>query len=66
MRSDNKTGICGVTWDKKSEKWHPFINIGKKLKHLGLCDDFFEAICRRKSAELIHGYHPNHGLPYVA
>ena len=60
-RSDNTSGVTGVSWDKNSGKWRVTIyNYGKKL-HLGLFDDKFEAICARKSAERKLGYHENHG-----
>lgn len=59
--STNKSGISGVSWDKKNEKWRVNIYINNKCKNLGRYDDFFEACCVRKSAEIKLGYSLRHG-----
>lgn len=56
-RESNLSGINGVSWSKSSKKWWAFIS----TIHLGYFSDFFEACCSRKSAEILHGYHENHG-----
>ena len=56
----NASGVVGVAWDKEARKWRASIYHGKTI-HLGRHDDFFEAGCARKSAEVAHGFHPNHG-----
>jgi len=60
-RNTNTSGAMGVYWNKAREKWHVRINKAKKREHLGFFDDFFEACCARKSAEIKYGYHANHG-----
>lgn len=35
LRSNNKTGITGICWNKKEKKWNAYINIMKKRTHLG-------------------------------
>lgn len=57
----NRSGISGVHWHKHGQKWQAFISINKSRKHLGMYEDFFEACCVRKKAELEYGYHENHG-----
>lgn len=57
----NKTGIIGVRWDSSRNKFCVTIGIGGKNKTLGRYKDFFEACCKRKSAEVKYGYHKNHG-----
>lgn len=57
----NKTGIPGVCWVSKTERWHAWISRKKNQLHLGAFVDFFEACCARKSAELTNSYHPNYG-----
>lgn len=58
----NETGIIGVYWLKSKRRWQSKItDVNGKRKALGLTDDFFEACCRRKSAELSMNYHKNHG-----
>jgi len=57
----NKSGVIGISWDIKSSKWVAYINHRNKKLTLGRFADKFEAICSRKSAEIRHGYHYNHG-----
>ncbi len=58
---NNKSGICGVLWRKVERRWLATVRNNNKTIHLYYGDDFFEACCRRKSAELKYGYHENHG-----
>jgi len=58
---NNKTGITGVHWSKEYKKWIAQVCINGKSRHLISTSDLFEAICARKSAELRHGFHNNHG-----
>jgi len=59
---NNTSGICGVRWKKQSNKWIARINaFGKKI-HLGYFISFDEAVKARKKAEVIYGYHENHGM----
>ena len=60
-RSDNTSGVIGVSWDNDVSKWRAQITSGKKTKYLGISEDYFEAICIRKSAEAKYNFHPNHG-----
>jgi hypothetical protein len=46
------SGICMVYWYKSWKCWVAKINIGGKQKHLGYFDNYFDACCARKSAEL--------------
>lgn len=57
----NASGITGVGWYKSRNQWRAKIGVNRKTKHLGYYEDFFEACCARKSAEVKFGYHPNHG-----
>jgi len=61
LSSRSKSGVMGVSKDKKSGKWLVRIGSRDNLKRLGYYSDFFEAVCARKSAEKIRGYHFNHG-----
>lgn len=53
--SNNKTGVLGVR--VRGLSWR--VTIGSVT--IGTFKDFFEAVCARKSAELAHGFHANHG-----
>lgn len=58
--SNNTSGVVGVRFDKGGF-WEAYIKVDKKNKKLYHGGDFFEAICRRFSAEEELGFHPNHG-----
>jgi len=55
----NASGIHGVS-RYKGRTWQVYIN-AKPRVYLGYHDDFFEACCVRKSAEINELYHQNHG-----
>lgn len=61
IRKDNKAGIIGVYWDICRNCWVAHIRHNKKTVYLYSGSKFFEACCRRKSAENKYGYHENHG-----
>lgn len=61
MRSDNSSGICGVSWHKHSKKWRAYISVCGNIKSLGYFHEKTEAIAARLSANNRHGYHANHG-----
>lgn len=58
IRSNNKSGICGVNLKKvtvdgiKYTYWSSSAMINGKRKDLYVGNDFFEACCRRKVSEL--------------
>ena len=47
----NISGIPGVHWDKRLNKWVARINIGAGTIYLGLSKNLFEAACLRLRAE---------------
>ncbi len=58
----NKSGLPGVKLRigaRGMMYWRVFIK--SPQIYLGFFDDFFEACCARKSAELKYDFHPNHG-----
>ena len=61
IRSTNKSGVMGIHTRTDNGKWSVRINHNKNRFVLGSFDDFFEACCARKSAEVKLGYHENHG-----
>lgn len=54
----NRHGITGIDENGSRNKRYR-VRIGNKT--IAYCDDFFEACCRRKSAERAGGYNINHG-----
>lgn len=57
----NTSGVVGVHWAATHGKWAAKATFNKKTHHLGFYEDFFEAVCARKSAERKLGFHINHG-----
>lgn len=52
--TNNTSGVKGVSWNKALCKWAASIKAGGKPVFLGYYFDFFEAVCARKSAELVY------------
>ena len=59
--ANNSQGITGVYWRKDKKNWNPQIRSNNKLYSLGYFNDFFEACCARKSAEINFNFSSNHG-----
>jgi len=51
-RQNNTSGIMGICWNKKSQKWKTYIRVDKKVVYLGLYSDLEEAKKIRAEAEL--------------
>ncbi len=49
-RSDNTSGVKGVSWHKQTSKWRAYIKVGDKVKHLGLYATLKEAAEARNAA----------------
>jgi hypothetical protein len=64
VRKNSAAGVLGV--NRTGGKWRAYISVGGKPKHLGVFDDFKDAVAARKSAEQDFGYHANHGRLRVA
>ena len=56
LRSDNKSGVRCVSWDKKRQSWEVRVKINGKLKHFGNYKDLDEAA---KVADKIRKEHHN-------
>ena len=59
--SKNTSGVHGVIWYKKINRWQAQMRILGENIYLGVFRDRFEAICARKSAENKYIFHKNHG-----
>jgi hypothetical protein len=57
----NTSGVVGVYFDKKTNKWLAAIGVNRKLISLGKFVDKEEAIAVRRAAELLYGFHEKHG-----
>lgn len=56
----NRSGVTGVCFCRKINKWRAYISINKPL-NLGAFFDKEDAIHARRKAEIKYGYHVNHG-----
>lgn len=52
LQSNNTSGITGVCWDKRREKWMAYIKINHKNIYLGTFDDKDDAIKARLNGEV--------------
>ena len=59
--SDNKSGYIGVFWVGRINKWTAQIRHNGKAIHLGYFSTLDEAVAARRAANVVCGYHPNHG-----
>ena len=55
-RKDNKSGITGVDWVKRQNKWRAQIQYKKKKYNLGVFKNKKDAIKARKAAEKKYGF----------
>lgn len=51
LRSDNKSGVRGVYWNKARGKWQVYIHVDGHFIHLGMFSDKADAILARKTSE---------------
>jgi len=65
-RSNNTSGVVGVSWAGDRRKWHAYILAGDNRETLGYFKNKKDAITARKAAEVKYGFHENHGRKAVA
>lgn len=61
FRSTNRSGIHGVSWNRRAGKWVAQIMANGRKLHLGYFNSKEEAERARKAADLKYGYSPLHG-----
>jgi hypothetical protein len=55
-RSDNSSGVVGVSGYSPTDKWQAYININGKRESLGYFEKLKDAAAARRKAEAEHGY----------
>lgn len=66
LQSNSTSGVPGVGWSKKLQRWTAQIKQGGKSAYLGSFGTFGEAVASRKAAERERGFCPNHGRQRAA
>jgi hypothetical protein len=61
LRKDNTSGRVGVNWDKQTNKWRAEVTVNGSGIKLGRFSDINDAIAARVAAEIMYGFHHNHG-----
>jgi len=61
IRTDNKSGFCGVYWREAHNKWYAQIRHEGKNIYLGGFDKKSDAVAVREKANVRFGFHTNHG-----
>lgn len=64
MAKNNTSGVVGVFWNKKYERWEAKIKLTGKYKFLGYFNSIHQAAIARKNAEIKYGFHANHGRTF--
>lgn len=57
----NASGVQGVGWHRRANKWLSQIKVDGKVIYLGVFKIFDDAVTARKNAEEKYGFHKNHG-----
>lgn len=60
-RTDNTSGVVGVTWNQRRQRWQAQIGRNSRNFVIGTYDTLEEAASHRKFAEWVLGFHTNHG-----
>lgn len=61
IRVTNTSGTLGVSWKKRDKRWCAAISVNGKHHNLGNFKCITAAAVARKQAEVLYGYHVNHG-----
>ena len=61
LKSNNKSGVNGVSYSKERKKWVADIRIDGRTIFLGRFKYFMQAVAARFSADIEYDFHVNHG-----
>lgn len=59
--TSNSSGTVGVVWHKNNKRWVASIGVDGSVIYLGSFVSYHEAVDARKNAEVLYGFHDNHG-----
>jgi len=58
---NNTSGVNGVHWVTREQKWRACIYVGGRKVSLGDYTEKADAVAARRAADMEYGYHANHG-----
>ena len=61
LYKNNTSGQTGVNFDNRDKVWKARISVLSERVHLGSFATYGDAVNARKNAEVLYGYHENHG-----
>lgn len=61
LRTDNTSGIVGVHFCARRQRWNAQIKVNRRHINLGHFPSLNDAVAARKAAETKYGFHENHG-----
>lgn len=61
ISKNNTSGVLGVIWEKRRQKWRAVITVNRVNIFLGYFTELSLAATARKEAEALYGFHSNHG-----
>ncbi|MFC0666224.1 HNH endonuclease [Azotobacter chroococcum] len=61
LARNNTSGVNGIHWFKRRNKWRVEITVDRKKRHIGYFENLEDAVAARKAAEQSFGFHENHG-----
>lgn len=61
LNRNSRSGINGVSWCSRWQKWRAYISVGGKPKTLGYFHSLDDAAAIRAKADITFGFHQNHG-----
>lgn len=64
LHKRNRSGVVGVCWRDKDNRWEANISCNNKSIYLGQFVDKEDAVRVRGAAEIKYGFHKNHGGVY--
>jgi len=64
-RVDNTSGVTGVWFHKQVGKWCSEIFVKGKKISLGVYENINDAIAVRETANILYGFHKNHGADHA-
>ncbi len=65
IKATNSSGAIGISWNSANRNWRARIKVDYKTIELGSFIEFSDAVNARKNAEVLYGFHENHGKQNV-